>query len=131
MKLPIIPIYISNIFKGKNKKNWLIKHPVIEGVTTAFVNLFKRIHIFIGEPIDPFAENIIRDLQSITDKKSYKKIINDINQSLYKEFLDLEREAKKIFSRLADERTASCIKTYEPLQEFLVDDEEVLAEDTD
>lgn len=101
MKLPIIPVYMSNVFKGSSKRNWLIKRPVIEGLLTIFFNAFKKIHIFIGNPIDPIADNIIKDFDDLTDKNTYKSIIKEINSALNKEFFKLEIEAKLCMGKLS------------------------------
>ncbi len=128
MKIPIIPVYISNIFKGKNRENWLKEHPVIEAFITIFINMFRRIHIFIGEPIDPLAENIMEDLHSLTDKKTYKQAIDKINLSLTKEFAELEKEAKKIIGKLSDENATPFIPAEAPQDYFLDEDEDFLEE---
>ena len=130
MKIPIIPVYISNIFKAKNKEQWLKKHPVLEGIVTIFLNMFRRIHIFIGEPINPLAESIIKDFQDFTDKKAYKEMIDEINRSLSAEFLELEKEAKKIIGQLSDEKTTPYAPIDAPPKSLLEEDEE-LVEKTD
>ena len=107
MKLPIIPVYITNIFKGPEEKDWISKHPILDGLITIFCNLFKKIHVFIGEPVNPVAENIFRDLKNFTDKERYKIIINNLNISLKKEFSKLERDARQVISMLSREDSAS------------------------
>ncbi len=61
------------------------------------MNTYRRIHVFIGDPIDPMAENIMEELSSLADKNEYKKIIDKITEELKKEFLELKEEAE-IFS---------------------------------
>ena len=130
MKIPIIPVYISNIFKAKTKEQWLKRHPVIEGMVTIFLNMFRRIHIFIGEPIDPLAENVMVDFHNLTDKNAYKHIINKINQSLGSEFLELEKEAKNIIGKLSDEKTTPYIPADIP-EDYLPEEDEDFVEELD
>lgn len=92
-KIPIIPVYISNIFKGPSRKSWFGRNSVAEGIITIAINIFKRIHIYIGNPIDPTAENIIADFDDLTNKKAYKEILKSINQELEDEFLQLEEQS--------------------------------------
>jgi len=101
LKLPIIPVYISNIFKGPSRNNWFIRRPVIEGLITIFFNQFKKVHIFIGDPIDPIANNIIQDFQNMTDGQEYKNIIEKINSLLNEEFLNLENESNMILNKIS------------------------------
>jgi len=105
MELPVIPVYLSNIFKGPVKKKWYIRRPVLEGFITIFANLFKKIHIFIGEPINPLAENIIDDFNDLIDKNTNKEIIEKINISIKEEFNKLENEAKLILKELSNEES--------------------------
>lgn len=58
-KMPIIPIYIHNIFKGPSKKNWFGRNSVKEGIITLIINKFKKVNIFIGDSINPTVDNII------------------------------------------------------------------------
>ena len=87
-KLPIIPIYLHNV-RGPNPKRWWGRHKVAEGVFALVLNSFRKIHIFIGNPIDPAAENILTDFQEISNNDSYKSIIRNINKALFEEFLSL------------------------------------------
>ena len=130
MKIPVIPVYISNIFKGKIKEQWLKRHPIIEGIITIFLNMFKRVHIFIGEPIDPLAESIIKDFHNYTDRNAYKQVIDKINLSLSSEFLELEKEAKKIIKKLSDEKAAPYVPV-DTSSNCLLEEDEDLAEEID
>jgi len=98
-KLPIIPVYIHNIHKGPGEDTWCGRHPVFEGIASLFMNIFRRINIFIGEPIDPMAESIISDFKELTNKNEYKKIINKITRELEEEFADLKNEANILFTK--------------------------------
>lgn len=98
-KLPIIPVYIHNIHKGPGEDTWCGRHPVFEGITSIFMNTFRRINIFIGEPIDPMAESIYEDFRELTDKNEYKKIIDKITKELEEEFVELKNEANNLFSK--------------------------------
>ena len=102
LKLPIIPIYISNIFKGPVKKNWFERRPVIEGLLTIFFNQFKKVHIFIGDPIDPMADSIIQDFRDMSDRQQYKQIIEKINNSLNKEFFKLENKSDVFLDKISN-----------------------------
>jgi 1-acyl-sn-glycerol-3-phosphate acyltransferase len=97
-KLPIIPVYIHNINKGPNEKSWFGRNNVAEGILSLVMNTFKRINLFIGEPIDPMAENILEDFKELTDKKAYKKVIERINKELLEEFTELKSEADNLFA---------------------------------
>jgi 1-acyl-sn-glycerol-3-phosphate acyltransferase len=130
MKIPIIPVYISNIFKAKTKEQWLKRHPVLEGIITIFLNMFRRVHVFIGEPVDPLAESIIKDFHNFTDRNTYRQIIDKINLSLSSEFIELEKEAKKIIGKLSDEKTTPHIPANTP-GKYLLEEDEELAEDLD
>ena len=130
MKIPIIPVYISNIFKVKSKEQWLKRHPVIEAMVTIFLSMFRRAHVFIGQPIDPFAESIIEDFHSFTDKNTYKQMIEKINQSLGAEFLELEKEARKIIGKLSDEKTSPYVPADIKVN-YLSEEDEDLAEKID
>jgi len=92
-KLPIIPVYIYNIHKGAGKDSKCGKNPVMEGIYSLFSNTFRKIHVFIGEPIDPVAEDIFSDLMQVADKNSYKKILGKITSKLENEFVKLKNEA--------------------------------------
>jgi 1-acyl-sn-glycerol-3-phosphate acyltransferase len=96
-KAPIVPVYMHNVSLGPTNESWVGRHPVFEGIASLFMNTYRRIHVFIGDPIDPMAENIIEELSDLTDKKEYKKIIDKITEELEKEFLKLKEEAD-IFS---------------------------------
>jgi len=95
-KLPIVPVYIHNIFKGPGKKNWFGRNSVTEGIITLVINKFKRINILIGEPIDPTAENIVNEFKDFMDKQNFKYIIENINRVLIDKFLELEKEANRL-----------------------------------
>lgn len=93
-KLPIVPVYMHNICLGSTDEGWVDRHPVFEGISSLFINTFRKIHVFIGDPIDPVAENIMEELSGLTDKKEYKKILDKITKQLEKEFLELKEEAE-------------------------------------
>lgn len=97
-KFPIIPIYLHNTNKGSDSKRWIYTFRITKGIISLIVNTFRRVNIFIGEPINPTAENIINDLKILTDRKAYKQIIENINEALKEEFLELESEADVLFS---------------------------------
>ncbi len=96
-KIPIVPVYLHNVSTGPAQEGWFGRHPVFEGIASLFMNTYRRIHVFIGDPIDPMAENIMEELKELTDKNEYKLIIDAITKELEKGFLELKQEAE-IFS---------------------------------
>ena len=96
-KLPIIPIYMHNTNRGPESEKWVWTNRITRGIISLITNTFRKIHIFIGEPINPIAENIIEEFKDFTDPGTYKKIIDNINKALEKEFLELESEADDLF----------------------------------
>ena len=96
-KLPIIPIYIHNTNRGPESEKWIWTNRITRGIISLITNTFRKIHIFIGEPINPIAENIIEEFKDFTKPGTYKKIIDNINKALEKEFLELESEADDLF----------------------------------
>jgi 1-acyl-sn-glycerol-3-phosphate acyltransferase len=95
-KLPIIPIYIHNMNKAPDSKEWIWTNRISRGIISLIMNTFRRIHIFIGEPIDPIAKNILEDFKEFTKPATYKKIINNINSALEEEFLSLKIDAEAL-----------------------------------
>ena len=106
-KIPIVPVYMHNVSLGPKNESWVGRHPVFEGIASLFMNTYRRIHVYIGDPIDPMAENIMGELKELTDKEEYKKIIDKITRELEKEFLELKEEAER------DEETDEEVKTAE------------------
>lgn len=102
-KLPIIPIYMHNTNRGPESEKWIWTNRITRGIISIIMNAFRKIHIFIGEPINPIAENIIEEFKDFTDPGIYKKIINNINDALEKEFLELESEADDLFGTREEE----------------------------
>ena len=98
-KLPIIPVYIQGV-KGLKAGTRPEINKVSEGVFAIALNLFRRINIFIGNPIDPIAENIINDFKDIKMKKNYKEIVNNIHENMEKNFWELQDESKEILEKL-------------------------------
>ena len=105
-KLPIIPIYMHNTNRGSDSKRWILTNRITRGIISLIINTFRKINIFIGEPINPMAENIIEDFKDFADPGTYKKIINNINEALEKEFLELESEADDLFGTSKEEDTS-------------------------
>ena len=96
-KLPIIPVYMHNTNRGPESEKWIWTNRITRGIISLIMNTFRKIHIFIGEPINPIAENIIEEFKDFADPGTYKKIINNINEELEKEFLELADEADDLF----------------------------------
>ncbi len=97
-RLPIIPVYMHNLRKGVSSESFFARSNVAEGIISIIANTFHRINVFIGDPINPTAENIADDLKDLIDAKSYRATIDDINSALIKEFSELEKEAGGLFT---------------------------------
>jgi len=104
-QIPIIPVYLHNLHKGAAKGSCFDRHPVFEGISAIVLNTFRRVHVFIGDPIDPMAENILDDFYEITDKGEYKKVIDKITAALEKEFNELKDEAESLVNIKQKEQT--------------------------
>ncbi|MFC2144739.1 lysophospholipid acyltransferase family protein [Actinomycetota bacterium] len=102
-RLPIIPIYMHNLRKGVRPESFIAKSNVAEGIISIIANTFQRINVFIGDPINPTAENIIDDFKILVDAKSYKSSIDEINRALMEEFSELQDEAVGILGVADDE----------------------------
>ncbi len=96
-KLPIIPVYMHNTNISPESKKWVWKNRISRGIISIIINSFRKIHIFIGEPINPIAENIMQEFKDFADPGVHKKIISNINDALKKEFLELASEADDLF----------------------------------
>ena len=72
---------------------------VSEGISALALNLFRRINIFIGNPIDPIAENIINDFGDKDSNKNYKEIVDVIHNNMEKGFWELQDEAREILAK--------------------------------
>ncbi len=97
-RLPIIPVYIHNLRKGVHPDSFIARSNVAEGIISIIVNTFQRINVFIGDPINPTAENIIDDFKDFVDVKNYKTALDDINRALLEEFSGLQDDANDMFS---------------------------------
>ncbi len=97
-KLPIIPVYIQGV-RGLKAGIRAENNKVSEGISALALNLFRRINIFIGNPIDPIAANIISDFEATEPGKNYKEKINNIHENIEKNFWDLQDEAKEILGK--------------------------------
>lgn len=121
MKMPILPVYISDIRKGFGKNRLLGRFVVLEGISAIFLNFFNKVNVFIGNPIDPIAENIIKDFRDLKDKTSIKEMTEDINDALSDEFLSLKQEADEYSSRHLKPRSANMDVDLE-LDDRMIDD---------
>ena len=100
-ELRIIPIYIHNI-KGLKAGTGLEENKVTEGMISLVLNLFRRVNIFIGNPMDPIAQNIINDFRELKNKKSYREMVKEIHEEMEKNFWDLQCEAEEILKSNKD-----------------------------
>lgn len=94
-KLRIVPVYIQGV-RGLKAGTKLEENDVAEGIMALILNLFRRINIFIGNPIDPIAENIIKDFKQLEDEKGYRDIVDEIHEEMEKGFWELQDEAHEI-----------------------------------
>lgn len=102
MKIPILPVYIDNIRKGFGKDRFLGRFTVLEGISAILLNTFNKINVYIGNPIDPIAENIISDFKDLKSKSPLRELTDDINEALEEEFHNLKKEAEDFsYSRTA------------------------------
>ncbi len=106
-KLPIIPIYMHNTNKGPESNRWIWTNRITRGIISLIMNAYRRINIFIGEPINPIAENILEEFKDFTKPGAYKKIINNINDALEEEFLELKSEADNLFGTEEEETSGT------------------------
>jgi 1-acyl-sn-glycerol-3-phosphate acyltransferase len=93
--LRVIPVYIQNI-KGLKAGTNLEENKITEGIFALAVNLFRRVNIFIGNPMDPIAENILNDFKDLKDSKSYREIVDDIHEEIERNFWNLQDESEEI-----------------------------------
>ncbi|MFA5015800.1 MAG: lysophospholipid acyltransferase family protein [Actinomycetota bacterium] len=105
--LPIIPVYMHNTNRGTESKRWILNNRITRGIVSLVINAYRKIHIFIGEPISPIAENILEEFKDFANPINYKKIINNINEALKKEFLELANEADDLFGTEDDSLSES------------------------
>jgi 1-acyl-sn-glycerol-3-phosphate acyltransferase len=96
-KLPIIPVYMHNTNINPESKKWVWNNRITRGIISIIINSFRKIHIFIGDPIEPIAESVMQEFKDFTDPRARKKIVNNINEALEKEFLELADEADDLF----------------------------------
>lgn len=96
--LPIIPVYIQGV-RGLKTGTRAETNKVSEGISALALNLFRRINIFIGNPIDPIAENIINDFGDKGSNKNYKEIVDYIHNNMEKGFWELQDEAREILAK--------------------------------
>jgi len=96
-KLPIIPVYMHNMNKAPDSKKWLWTNRISRGILSLVRNSFRKIHIFIGEPIYPAARRIKEDFKNLAKPETLKEILNDINEALEDEFFSLKTEADELF----------------------------------
>ncbi|MHB1376082.1 MAG: lysophospholipid acyltransferase family protein [Candidatus Humimicrobiaceae bacterium] len=94
-KLRIIPVYIHNV-RGLKASTKLEENKVTEGILALGLNLFRRVNIFIGNPMDPIAENIVSDFMELKNKKSYREMVTEIHEEIEQNFWDLQDEAEEI-----------------------------------
>jgi len=96
-KLKIVPIYMHGI-RGLKAGMKLERNDVTEGIMALIFNIFGRINVFIGNPIDPTSEDIINgfNFNDMEDKSNYKDIVDKIHEELEQSFHYLQDEANDI-----------------------------------
>lgn len=95
-RLPLVPIYIHNLRKGVRSGSFIARSDVAEGIISIAFNAFRKINVYIGDPIDPVAENIIKGFKDIADGRTYRNIIENINCELEEGFNALIDEAEEL-----------------------------------
>ncbi|OGD33632.1 hypothetical protein A2V94_02065 [Candidatus Atribacteria bacterium RBG_16_35_8] len=88
---------MHNTNRGSESQKWIFNNRITRGIISLVINAYRKINIFIGEPINPIAENILEEFKDFTNPGNYKKVLDNINESLEKEFLDLADEADDLF----------------------------------
>lgn len=92
-KIPIIPIYLHNTNKGPDSNRWIFTNIITRSLISLAINTFRKVNVFIGDPVNPVAENIIEDFKDLADRKAYREIIENIHEALKEEFSELQGEA--------------------------------------
>lgn len=95
--LPIIPVYMHNMNKAPESKRRIWTNRITRGIISLTMNAFKRINIFIGEPIDPAGWSMPGSIKDYTQPGAYREVIYNINKALEEEFLKLAGEADELF----------------------------------
>jgi len=112
-RLPIIPVYMHNTNRGSESKKWIFNNRITRGIISLIINAYRKINIFIGEPINPIAENILEEFKDFTDPGNYKKVLDNINEALEKEFLELADEADDLLGVEDEELSHDTMPTEE------------------
>jgi 1-acyl-sn-glycerol-3-phosphate acyltransferase len=89
---PIVPVYIHNMVKDPDTDSFIGRNEWAEGITSMIINIGRRINVVVGNPIWP----------TISNKRisAYKRVVEDINNSIFEEFLRLEKETNDIINKV-------------------------------
>jgi 1-acyl-sn-glycerol-3-phosphate acyltransferase len=102
-KIPIIPVYLHNTNKGPDSNRWIFTNVITRSLISLTINAFRKIYVFIGNPIDPMAENIEKECWEMTNPKTYRHMVDEINETLKKEFSGLNNKAYLLFESAEDD----------------------------
>ena len=102
-KIPIVPVYLHNTNKGPDSEKWIFTNIITRSLISLTINAFRKIYVFIGNPVDPVAENIERDCIEMTSPKTYRYIVDEIHETLKKEFSELKNKACFLFEAAEDD----------------------------
>jgi len=91
LKWPIVPVYIHNMFKGPGVESFIGRNEWTKGMTAMIINIGRRINVVVGNPMWPTS--------FIKSKKPYKKVAEDINNSLFEAFLRLEKDINNVIRK--------------------------------
>ena len=97
-RLPIIPVYIQGV-RGLKAGTRAETNKVSEGIMALVLNLFRRINIFIGSPIDPIAQSIISDFTDKNKNRNYREIVDNIHENMEKNYWSLQNEARELLGK--------------------------------
>ena len=91
LKWPIVPVYIHNMLKGPGVESFIGRNEWTEGMTAMIINIGRRINVVVGNPMCPTS--------FIKSKKPYKRVVEDINNSLFEAFLRLEKDINNVIRK--------------------------------
>jgi len=112
-RILIIPVYLHNTNKGPDSNRWIFTNIITRSLISLIINAFRKIYIFIGNPIDPMAENIEREYKALTSQNTYRRIVDGINKALKEEFSGLKNKADYLFESAEED-----IGIFQDLEDF-------------
>jgi 1-acyl-sn-glycerol-3-phosphate acyltransferase len=96
LDIPLLPVYIHNHLKGPPRESLLGKVRALEGLIAITINIFRKINIFVGEPIYP--ERIEPEKSKYKNRelrsKSFREEIDRIFVLMVEQFIYLKSQAE-------------------------------------